>query len=474
MKTLLVIIVIAAGLAATAIAQPALSNPVQTSGAPSVSYYALAVRYSPVVVQDVGCPCLDWPESLFCFIPLMYGDYITRIDYDGNYVGNDNWDHLGWPDKTYPLRAYVYYAVMETLTHYFIWYALFHPADDFHCHECWHENDLEGMVMCVLKDGSTYGQLRLVQLQAHNDFYQYKAPGATGIENGEDGDTDSIDGTIQVVQDTHPVVYVEGGGHGIRDEKKWTWYWPTSWPSVIYFYKGEAEDPDDVADRDVNGRQVGYDLLSISAEMWERRRDYYGSGCLFDDKGDYEGSRYRRSGNEDYLVRDIGRKFDGDEYDPWCSLFGGGAPDAASPPWTWDDDDDSGAWLGGDWFMDPALYHEERLKWAEQFSTEYIFHPFLYEHLGGDIYNGKGGTTTLRCGPYRVVFDVRILPAQTLTISPGRTILFNHNARITSQGKLEADGSSETIRLVQTDNPDKGMKLNGRMRLQNGGCIRFP
>jgi hypothetical protein len=48
-------------------------------------------------------------------------DYITNFDFDDDWVGDNNWANaeLG----QYPLKAYVYYAVSETPTHYFIHYA---------------------------------------------------------------------------------------------------------------------------------------------------------------------------------------------------------------------------------------------------------------------------------------------------------------------------------------------------------------
>lgn len=409
-----------------------LTSPVRAQTEPSVSYHALAERYSPVIWQDVGCT--------------IHGDYITRFDYDGDLVGNNNWNNLGYPDKARPLPAYVYYSVIETSTHYFIWYALFHPADDFHCHTFSHENDLEGMVMCVHKDGSTYGHLRMVQLQAHNDFYQYTPSGETGITDGED----DINGTIALdttYPGVHPVVYVEGGGHGLRHEDT------GDWPSVIYYYTGNAEDPDVVGHS-----HCGYDLLSLSAEMWERRTNCCGSGYLFDDRGDYT-----RWG---FSVQGIGRKFDGDS--------GSQSPDKASTPWNWDDNDDGGEWLNGDWFMHPAGYHFLRFGWAEGFSTNYIFHPFGYDHLGGDIYNGSGGTTTLFHGPYQVVFDVTILSEQVLAVQPGVTMKFGPGSKITANGEMEANGTTGTIRFVSSTDPSTGIKLDGQIRLQNGGGIKFP
>lgn len=450
MDKAIIMIIFATSLPILGILLPVAANEgekeIITSGKPSVSYYDLATWYSPVVVQDVGCPI-----DQGCY--LNYADYITRIDYDGDYVGNNNWNNLGYPEKARPLPAYVYYAVLETETHYFIWYALFHPADHFKCyavHMDTHENDLEGMVMCVYKDGSKYGDLRMVQPQRHLHFYQYTPPGETGIYDGHD----DIDGTVALdntYPGVHPVVYVEGGGHGTQNEDT------GDWPSVYYYYTGTAEDPDEVGFAPSGTcYHCGYDLLSIFAEIWEQRTNCCGSGYLLDNWGNYE-----RWG---FNVQGLGRNFDGDD----------GVDDSAKTPWYWDDADDGDSWLNGDWFMHAAGYHGFRFGWAEPFSTTYIFHPFGYDHLGGDIYNGHGGITTLSHENYNVVFDVTILSNQLLDIEPGVTAKFNSGASIIADGLMEADGNGNSIYFFQRSNSGTGMKIDGKVHMKNGGVIRFP
>ncbi len=404
------------------------------TGGVSDSYVDLARYYSPVIVQDVGCT--------------YFGDYITRVDYDGDYIGGNNWENLGIVEsplivhKARPLPAYVYYAVMETTTHYFIWYALFHPADDYYCHAFSHENDLEGIVLCVRKDGTTHGDLRMVQLQAHYDFYQYIPPGETGITNGDD----DIDGTIEL--DTtypgiHPRVYVQGGGHGLSNEDT------GDWPSVYYYYTGIAQDPDDVG-----YAHVGYDLLSMFSEMWEQRKNCCGTGRLF-----ANWANYNRFG---FSTSEFGKNFDGDD----------GGEDKASPPWDWDDDDDGDTWLNGDWFMHPAGYHASRFGWSEPFSTTYLFQPFGFEQLGGDIYNGNTGKTELSNGPYTVVSDLILLPNQQLVIRPGNTLWFKSNTGITSNGMTTIGGGSDVTSLVRYSERNTGMKLlGGNLALYPGGAM---
>ncbi len=61
----------------------------------------IAAAFAPVFHQALG----DKPRS----------DYITNFDFDGDWQGDNNWDHAD--DPKFPLKAYVYYAVSETATH---------------------------------------------------------------------------------------------------------------------------------------------------------------------------------------------------------------------------------------------------------------------------------------------------------------------------------------------------------------------
>src|SRR5512138_3356589 len=73
----------------------------------------IAGRFAPIFYQALG----DRPRS----------DYITNFDFDGDWRGDNNWDHAA--DMSLLLKAYIYYSVVETSTHYFIHYAVFHPRD---------------------------------------------------------------------------------------------------------------------------------------------------------------------------------------------------------------------------------------------------------------------------------------------------------------------------------------------------------
>ena len=73
----------------------------------------IATLFAPTFYQALG----DKPRS----------DYITNFDFDGDWKGDNNWNNLA--NKDFSLKAFIYYSVAETTTHYFVHYAVFHPRD---------------------------------------------------------------------------------------------------------------------------------------------------------------------------------------------------------------------------------------------------------------------------------------------------------------------------------------------------------
>src|SRR3569623_2061721 len=84
-----------------------------TSRAQSDSEKQIASKTAPVFHQALG----GHPR----------GDYPTNFDFDGDWIGTNNWSHAG--NKKYKLKGYIYYSVQETETHYYIHYAVFHARD---------------------------------------------------------------------------------------------------------------------------------------------------------------------------------------------------------------------------------------------------------------------------------------------------------------------------------------------------------
>lgn len=275
----------------------------------------LAQRWAPVWMQDTDSSNYK-------------ADYIARFDYDGDWRGNNNWNNLG----SYAVPASVYYAVIETETHYFLHYANFHPRDwseacsDLNCHE----NDMEGVMLVIKKDGTTYGAFQLMITVAHTNFYSYKDY-ASSLSNAVTSDRETIDGDVQFWSGTHPYVYIEAKGHGDYGAERWETNGFPGGDGVVYYPRGIAESPSSGNDRDVS-----YALRSMN-ELWNRRTDYT------------------------YTFASYGT-FRGDDY----------KDNSANAPWGWDDGDD-GAVYRGDLYMKPAYLVEYYHNGLGTFSQTYVY-----------------------------------------------------------------------------------------------------
>ncbi|MGH9908396.1 MAG: hypothetical protein ACRD8U_22765, partial [Pyrinomonadaceae bacterium] len=228
----------------------------------------VAGLFAPIFYQALG----DKPRS----------DYITNFDFDGDWRGDNNWIHA--EDKKFSLKAYVYYSVAETATHFFIHYAVFHPRDYKGGERrgailseliregakrggkydptglaseatLAHENDLEGCLVVVEKNGKDPQKARAVYVETlhHNNFSRY-ITGESSIEGA----------TTVTVEGRRPLLYIEPKGHGIEAldgegrmiAKKRV---------LIYKFFGRAEDPAKAVS-DV----VGYELAPIQTTLWAR------------------------------------------------------------------------------------------------------------------------------------------------------------------------------------------------------------
>src|SRR5262245_37582215 len=79
----------------------------ELSAATPADRAALALRWAPIHYQDVdptGSHALGGAA-----------DYITRVDYDGDLNGRNNWDNAG--NSAFPKAGHAYFSVVETSTH---------------------------------------------------------------------------------------------------------------------------------------------------------------------------------------------------------------------------------------------------------------------------------------------------------------------------------------------------------------------
>ncbi len=314
--------------------------------APSVDpYRRLAEHWAPFLAQETWFQ----PKS----------DMPCRFDFDGDWHGDNNWDSLPWGSS----QAYVYYAAMETATHWFLIYNVFHARD--YSDRCvigtCHENDNEGIILTIQRDGSEFGRLQVMETLAHNNVYTFTADPA--IRNG----AHDIDGGIELYEGSHPAVFIESGGHGIygtlashskfrlRDGQ-------FDGTGITLIYKGAAERPKHASDR-----LVGYELLPIYDHWWLKAEEGKWPHRTFD-----AFFRYEPFGGRPGLDKRIGGAFMGRKE----------AENKAKPFWGWHDSLTLKRKIlaVGQWAMDPAYAVSRNLSFpaGQPFSLDYTWHPFLF------------------------------------------------------------------------------------------------
>jgi len=301
-------------------------------------------------------------------------DIISNIDFDGDLVGNNNWENF----DHFRLTPTVYYAVLETETHFFISYHLFHPRDwnhfTFWLHDT-HENDGENLQVVVRKNDPVVGtsdRVVLLWTQAHYGSTVYTCSWS-GIHSGET----HIDGAFQLVNaggvpsdsGVHPAVFVQAQGHGIYgtldshseihlNTDGSFWFEGGSGILLRPARDGEAGEP-----QQTTSGESPYTLVSITATLWPLLRDgkLTGDGKLLD--GSY---RY----NDDLVdIKEVPRYYDADRY---SGPFGS---DRGISPFAVDFFFDEGT-LGA-LFFNPAKRYAERLTINDPWSRTYINYPFI-------------------------------------------------------------------------------------------------
>jgi len=167
-------------------------------------------------------------------------DYITNFDFDGDWNPLNNWDSL----PHFELKAYIYYWVAETTTHWFIGYADFHPrdwSDDITAPWDQHENDMEGCLLVIQKDDGYYGQFVLMITRAHEGLYSFKDYDNSPSKRAKNGHED-IDGDVEF-EANHPHIYVKAEGHAVHGDLRWEQKGFPGEDGVLYRFTGQAEEP---------------------------------------------------------------------------------------------------------------------------------------------------------------------------------------------------------------------------------------
>jgi hypothetical protein len=323
---------------------------------------SLALHHAPIHFQDT-----DSTDSKM--------DYLTRADFDGDWRSDNNWDNA----KSFPLKAHAYYSVVETCTHWYITYGFFHPRDwDDSTFGQEHENDMEGALEIVRKDGSQFGELEGMITIFHTDFFSYKAPGSPLTDGGE-----NIDGTLTMQSfggASHPRTSQQAKGHGLKAFPFTSDFTGASnQDGIIYFPSDSiAEIPSSGNDRDVK-----YRLIDFFSGPWQRQlveaslSTSSASRFTFSTWGSFKGNTSGGCGS--------GAKS--------CST------NSANPSWGWNDGDDVSPFRGV-MALDPAGLTQDYFGGLGDFSTLYLRNQFLtdLEAAGfgpGDVPVGFPGNVNL-------------------------------------------------------------------------------
>jgi hypothetical protein len=295
-------------------------------------------------------------------------DVISNNDFDGDLVGNNNWNNF----QKFQLKPTVYYAVLETETHYFISYHLFHPKDWNHF-TFWlndtHENDGENFQVVVRKSD---GRPVLLWTQAHYESRVYARAGF-GVESGDTkiaGEFQAVDSDgVPGESGEHAAVFVESEGHGIygtmdsssevslNDNGSYGF----KEKSGLLFRPARPGEPVREPDQ-TNVGAIAYQLDSITAKLWPLLRDekLTGDGRLLDGSYAYQ--------DELVDIKEVPRFYDGNRF---SGPFGS---DRGISPFALDFSFDRGT-LGA-LFFNPAKRYDERLKISDSWSRQYINYPF--------------------------------------------------------------------------------------------------
>ncbi|UII20913.1 beta/gamma crystallin family protein [Fulvivirga ligni] len=315
----------------------------------------LAKRWAPIHYMDV--------DASGTYAEGGKSDYISAINYDGDWNALNNWENVSAYGNS--LYAHVYYSVVETSTHWYLIYAFFHPRDwtdnPFLYSLDQHENDLEGILMMVQKNGSTYGSLQGAVTVSHSDFYSYTTSGSP-LTNGKE----NIDGTLQLANHAgamHPVTAQEAKGHGLKA-------WPQNninGDGIIYYpsMSDVAQKPADNYDN-----YVEYKLVNIfeNGGLWAQR---FNTNLFYNAGGGFKGNNFKDGG--------------------------------ANAPWAWNDGND-GIVQGGEMATDPAKLFDNYFDGIGNISHVYTSN--TYNPNGGGVAtlyqdcDFKGYAVSLPVGDY--------------------------------------------------------------------------
>ena len=230
--------------------------------------HEIAVKYAPVLYQELH------KNSLYA-----HWDYICALNFDEDWNPLNNSENL--EKGKFSLEACLYYSVVESETHFFISYSLFHPLDWNYTDDGrlrkWYENSMRHLQVVVEKESrdSIGGNVILLALQKTREFEVYKKQGVDVYNRKKylaDGELIFCDRQGHITKSgDHVVLFIETGTHslslvsqkmGSLIQKKNTYVLPRG----VQYVPNPEEGGSPVPGKSF--QVVHYSLTDISSTLW--------------------------------------------------------------------------------------------------------------------------------------------------------------------------------------------------------------
>ncbi len=334
----------------------------------------IAERYAPVIFQRMAGEVADHRFEL-----------PTNFDFDGDWIGNNNWAHAA--DPKYKIWSFVYYDVLETEDYYFLHYSLYHARDwslaqgsydsildklqdqykqiftkdarneaEFN-----HENDLEGILVIVDKWRNNGPQVVAMETVAHNHLLRAIVDGVSDL-------TDTSGKRVRLpLESGHPVIYVESQKHGIHPYGGET---SAQGDTIVVLRYGKSTEISQIT-----GPTATYDLINQVKTFWKQAQATHEPNLTFGTVEDF-GNRFcevESARRPDCEIGVVGAAFRGDV----------ARPNAANAPWAWFDLDDKDLPIGV-WVFDPVVILQRHFGLYD-LKEKYLYNPYLGIDVGSPV-----------------------------------------------------------------------------------------
>ena len=328
-----------------------------TTGYPGRAFpRALAEAYAPVIYQQVEEASIDT---------------FTRVDFDDDLLPANNLSNAVAANY-----GYVYYDVLESVTHWFVTYMIYYPGS--HPREdVTFEHDIVGVQVLVEKTADDpLGRLRAFSTIYHENLNLWAVESGWYPEGEDIGSpVEGIAGRLpadMVEGDRHVSIFVESGRHGVCLPNASTLAGPCA-PTggdtapfeddtvgVVYRVAEAA-----LRIGDAPNDALTYSLRSFVEELWQFRNRVGGDDGVYG--GEYEYAPPVIS--EEFLRPGEGELF------PTAFLSEHGEGSFGDLPFIFNATRERAD--QGVWFVDPAWALNELFSLPESFSQDYCFNPFL-------------------------------------------------------------------------------------------------